>query len=70
MLDEWAGPGGETSHLELSRPPAVHPSQLWRWVYEVEKSGSGEGGGGACLEDEWGRFGFGNGNGKEAQDDK
>jgi hypothetical protein len=41
-----------------------------RWVYEVhaiEKSCGGEGGREACLEDEWGRFGFENG--KEEQDD-
>lgn len=71
MLNGRAEPGGETLHLELSRPPAVHPNQMWRWVYEVEdmeKSGGGEGGE-ASLEDEWGRFGFGFGNGKEEQDD-
>ena len=36
MLDGRVGPGGEALHMELSRPPAVHPNQMWRWVYEVE----------------------------------
>jgi hypothetical protein len=28
MLNGRAEPGGETLHLELSRPPAVHPNQM------------------------------------------
>src|SRR6266567_7754294 len=62
MLDGRVGPGGKTLHVGLSRPLAVHPIQMWRWVDkvdEIEKSGGGEGEG--CLEDEWGglKFGFG-----------
>jgi hypothetical protein len=59
MLDRPVRPGGETLHMGLSRAPAVHPNEMWRWVYEVEdveKSGGGEGE--ACLEDEWGGLGF------------
>jgi hypothetical protein len=55
MLDGRVGPSGETLHVGLSRPPAVHPNQMWRWVYgvegDMEKSGDGEEGE-ACLEDE------------------
>jgi hypothetical protein len=36
MLDGRVGPGGETLHVVLSRPLAVHPNQMWRWVYRVE----------------------------------
>ena len=67
MLDGRVGPGGETLHVGLSRPPAVHPNQMWLWVHEVEemeKSG-GDKGGEACLEDGWEGLGFGTG--KEEQ---
>jgi hypothetical protein len=65
------GPGGERLRVRLSRPPVVHPNQMWLWVHEVEemeKSGGGEGGE-ACLEDEWEGLGFGFGTGEEEQDD-
>jgi hypothetical protein len=35
MLDERVGPGGETLHVGLSRPPVVHPNQMWQWVREA-----------------------------------
>lgn len=63
MLTGRVGPGGETLDLRLSRFPAVHPNQLWRWVQEVEdmeKSGGGEGED-ACLKYEWEGLGFGTG---------
>lgn len=56
------GPGGEKLDLRLSRLPVVHPSQLWRWVHEVEdmeRSGGGEED--ACLKYEWEGLGFGTG---------
>jgi hypothetical protein len=56
MPDGRLGPGGEMLHVGLSRPPAVHITQVWQWVYDVEdmeKSGGGQGGE-ARLEDELG----------------
>jgi hypothetical protein len=65
MLNGRVGPGGEILHVRLSRPPVVHPNQMWQWVYEaeedIEKSGGGGEGGEACPEDEWGGLGFGTG---------
>ena len=62
MLDGRVGPGGETLHVGLSRPPAVHLNQMWWWVYKVEdmeKSSGGGEEGEACLEDEWEGLGLG-----------
>lgn len=70
-LDGRVGPGGETLRVGLSRPPVVHPNQMWRWVYKVEDTeisgGAGGGKGEACLEDGWEGLGFGTG--EEERDD-
>jgi len=36
-------------HVELSRPQAVHPNRMWRWVYDVEDKESHGGGGEKCA---------------------
>jgi hypothetical protein len=59
-LNGRMGPGGETLHMVMTRPPAVDPNQMWGWANEVEemrKSGGGEGGE-ACLEHGWEGLGF------------
>jgi hypothetical protein len=35
MLHGRVGPGGETLYVGLLSLRAVHPNQMWRWVYDV-----------------------------------
>src|SRR6266478_7976275 len=41
--DGRAGPDGETLHVGLSCPPAVHPNRLWWWTYKVQEKENGDG---------------------------
>ena len=41
--DGRTGPGGDTQHVGLSCPPAVHPNRLWWCTYKVQERENGDG---------------------------